>query len=119
MTRKSGGPTMRRRIWCLPFAIVASLLLVGGPARANKDDTILVSKVGALGPGQDGNTYSPPSISADGRYVVFDSDANNLSTEDNNAVINVFVRDLVTNTTTFASRASGPTGAAGDANSEA
>ena len=35
-----------------------------------------------------------PSISADGRYVAFASDANNLSLDDNNAFTNVFRQDL-------------------------
>ncbi|NJD57898.1 MAG: hypothetical protein FIA98_00660 [Anaerolineae bacterium] len=41
-----------------------------------------------------------PSISADGRYVAFTSDASNLVKDDTNGVSDVFVRDLVKNTTT-------------------
>ena len=57
------------------------------------------------------------SISADGRFVAFYSGADNLSSEDNDAVTNVYVRDLQQQTTTFVSRASGAAGAAGDAGS--
>jgi Tol biopolymer transport system component len=57
------------------------------------------------------------SISADGRYVAFQSDADNFSTEDNNSYKNIFVRDLVGGTTTYVSRASGVGGTAGDDNS--
>ena len=46
-------------------------------------------------------------------------DANNLSAEDNNGYDNIFVRDLVDDTLTFASRAAGAAGAAGDGHSEA
>jgi hypothetical protein len=40
------------------------------------------------------------SVSADGRYVVFSSTASNLVAGDTNGVSDVFVRDLVTGTTT-------------------
>jgi Tol biopolymer transport system component len=40
-----------------------------------------------------------PSISADGRYVVFQSDANNLVANDTNESQDIFVRDAVNNTT--------------------
>ena len=57
------------------------------------------------------------SVSADGRFVVFVSDADNLSVEDNDGVANVFVRDLQAGTTTFVSRANGATGVGADADS--
>ncbi len=44
-----------------------------------------------------------PSISADGRYVAFDSWATDLVAGDGNAATDVFVRDLQTNTTERAS----------------
>jgi Tol biopolymer transport system component len=51
--------------------------------------------------GGDANGFSEdPSISADGRYVSFDSDANNLVSGDNNGTKDVFVRDLLRGTTT-------------------
>lgn len=72
------------------------------------EKTILVS-------GSDGDAGSP-SVSADGRHVVFTSAAPNLSTQDNDtcvnewgeivACVNVFVRDVVAGTTTLVSRAS-------------
>src|SRR5262249_31107160 len=40
-----------------------------------------------------------PSISADGRYVAFDSTANNLVSGDTNGVSDVFVHDRVSGTT--------------------
>jgi Tol biopolymer transport system component len=50
--------------------------------------------------GTQGNSYSYyPSISADGRYVAFNSDASNLVSGDTNNVPDIFVRDLLTNTT--------------------
>lgn len=41
-----------------------------------------------------------PAISADGRYVVFNSRAENLVAEDNNGFWDIFVRDTVAGTTT-------------------
>jgi Tol biopolymer transport system component len=61
--------------------------------------TKLVSvKSGATNPGNDDS--EAPSISADGRYVAFESDAANLVPFDTNASTDVFVRDLVGGTTT-------------------
>ena len=80
----------------------------------------LVSRRSAGGPsgGDGGNGDSRrPTLSADGRYVAFDSEADNLSDEDDNAVTGVFVRDLEQDSTTLASRQSGA-GAAADGDSE-
>ncbi len=57
--------------------------------------------------GQQGNNYSfYPSVSADGRYVAFRSDASNLVTSDTNGLPDVFVRDRLAGTTELASVAS-------------
>jgi Tol biopolymer transport system component len=51
--------------------------------------------------GTEGNEASSvPSISADGRYVAFYSEANNLVANDNNVSADVFVHELQTGTTT-------------------
>lgn len=79
-------------------------------------EVVLASRAdGAGGAAANGDSLFP-SISADGRYVAFVSGAENLSAEDT-AFFDVFVRDLVAGTTTFVSRASGATGAAGDGES--
>jgi Tol biopolymer transport system component len=64
--------------------------------------TTRVSKSSA-GVEGDGVSYNP-SISADGRYVAFESDATNLVSGDTNAVSDIFVRDRQTGTTTRVSR---------------
>jgi Tol biopolymer transport system component len=57
-----------------------------------------------------GNAQSfDPSISADGRYVAFISDASNLVPNDTNLNRDIFVRDLVTRTTQLVSRSSDET----------
>jgi hypothetical protein len=49
---------------------------------------------------QGNNSSNRPAISADGRYVAFESIASNLVTGDTNGVSDIFVRDRLTNTTT-------------------
>ncbi len=79
--------------------------------------TALVSRAtGPAGAGGDGLS-GDASMSADGRYIAFDSEADNLSTEDDKAVVDVFVRDTVNKTTTLVSRATGAAGAPGNADS--
>jgi archaellum component FlaF (FlaF/FlaG flagellin family) len=46
-----------------------------------------------------GSLVSSPSISSDGRFVAFDSDASNLVSGDTTSHHNIFVRDTLTNTT--------------------
>jgi Tol biopolymer transport system component len=54
--------------------------------------------------GEQGNNQSlTPALSADGRYVAFESAASNLVGGDTNGAVDVFVRDLRTGTTTRAS----------------
>ena len=74
------------------------------------------TRVSVASDGSQGNNSSlNPSISADGRYVAFASDAGNLVAGDTNGVRDVFVRDRVANTTTRVSVATG--GAQGNDNS--
>ena len=55
------------------------------------------------GPGGAGadDVSSFPAVSPDGRYVAFQSSADNLSTADDNAVRNIYVRDMQSSTTTW------------------
>ena len=79
--------------------------------------TTLVSRASGASGAAAASSSVAPAISADGRYVAFESSADNLSADDDDAVTNVFVRDLVANTTTLVSRAPGLGGAGGDASS--
>jgi Tol biopolymer transport system component len=74
--------------------------------------TLVSRATGATG-AKGGAASRNPSISADGRYVAFESLAQ-LSPDDTDATNDVYVRDLAANTTTLVSRASGLTGADGD-----
>ena len=62
--------------------------------------------------GSNGRSTYEPLVSADGRYVAFESNATNLDPLDTDASIDVFVRDLTTATTRLVSR-SADTKAAG------
>ncbi|TSD87590.1 hypothetical protein FFK22_016520 [Mycobacterium sp. KBS0706] len=65
--------------------------------------TVLASV--AIGGGSGDAGSSGASISGNGRYVVFQSDATNLVAGDSNGATDIFVRDLQTNTTTRVSTA--------------
>lgn len=70
---------------------------------------ISVSSGGAQASG----SSSVPSISANGRFVAFHSNANNLVAGDSNGVTDVFVHDLMTGQTELVSKNAGGTGGNG------
>jgi Tol biopolymer transport system component len=59
--------------------------------------------VSSSGRGGRGNAWAPPSISADGRFVAFTSDAQNLVPGDHDDNADAFVHDMVTGATTSVS----------------
>ena len=74
-----------------------------------------VKRVSLANDGAEANSYSYNSaISADGRYVAFESFASNLVPGDTNGTWDVFVRDTVANTTQRVSVATGGTQGNGD-----
>ena len=77
----------------------------------------LVSRASGVAGAPAHDDSSNPAISPSGRFVAFESSANNLSPDDRNVFINVFLRDLDESTTTLVSRADGPNGAGADGNS--
>ena len=81
------------------------------------DTTILASRAtGAAGAA--GNQHSTdPAISADGTHVAFASFASNLASGDTDMTVDIFVRDIVNDTTTLVSRATGASGAKGNGQS--
>ncbi|HWP32099.1 MAG TPA: hypothetical protein VNK96_10315 [Fimbriimonadales bacterium] len=71
------------------------------------------TRISVSSSGSQGNSYSDsPSISADGRYVAFESYASNLVSGDTNGTDDVFVHDRQTGKTTLVSVSS--SGAQGD-----
>ncbi len=62
--------------------------------------TDAIERISVSSEGNEGDGYSSaPSISADGRYVSFSSDATNLVSGDENEIGDIFVRDRLTQTT--------------------
>jgi Tol biopolymer transport system component len=110
--RTAGG----RRAPAVAALALAVLLIPAFVAGAAVDDTSFVSVTNdsmlANGPSGPGVV-----VSQDGRYVVFESTADNLSGADNDSVVNLYVRDRQTGRTELVSRATGAAGAAADADS--
>jgi Ca2+-binding RTX toxin-like protein len=77
--------------------------------------TTLVSQASDGSPAN-GDSHNP-TVTAGARVVAFDSMATNLSAEDGDSVMDVFIRDSSEGTTSLVSRASGLNGVAGDGNS--
>jgi Tol biopolymer transport system component len=108
----------RNFIWSGIAAFLLGALLIAPAAHAVVDETTLISRQSATDGGAGGETPSSvAAVSADGRYVAFQSGANNLSSVDNNRFVNVFLRDTQTNATTLVSRASGAAGNAAEGQS--
>jgi Tol biopolymer transport system component len=117
----SGGPTISADGRYVAFHSSAGNL---SPEDVAPDDvylrdtvaktTTLVSRAsGASGAAADGESFAA-AISADGRHVAFESQANNLSSADKDEnSYDIFVRDLDTGLTELVSRAGGPDGAGG------
>jgi Tol biopolymer transport system component len=77
--------------------------------------TRLTTRVSIATSGAQGNGPSyNPAISADGRYVAFESEATNLVSGDTNNTSDIFVRDLWSKTTTRVSIANGAAGTEGN-----
>ena len=76
------------------------------PAAAARDDLVLVSQ--STGGAAADDASSTPSISPDGRFVAFASDADNLGGPQLTGTSDVFLRDLDAGTTTLVSRGTTP-----------
>jgi len=87
------------------LAIIFLVTLLVTPALAAPGDT---TRVSIATDGTEGNSHSQfPSISADGRYIAFESSASNLVAGDTNGRSDIFVHDRTTGVTTRVSVAAG------------
>ena len=117
----SGSPSISADGRYVAFASSASNLVAGDTNHA--DDVFVhdrrtgtTQRVSVDSSGAEANDgVLRPSISADGRYVVFDSIASNLVAGDTNGMFDVFVRDRQTGTTELVSL--GTSGVQADASS--
>ncbi len=80
-------------------------------------DTILASRATGLAGAKTNGGSTFPSLSADGRYVAFQTGATNLDPADSDFSLDIYVRDLQTGVNVLCSRATGAAGAKGNASS--
>jgi RHS repeat-associated protein len=106
IVNKLGSSIIDQRLYALDS--VGNVISVGGGDRTTAAST---TTAGSTGNAQSNHA----SISADGRYLVFDSTATNLVANDTNAVSDVFIRDRFTGTTSLVSATA--TGTAGNGSS--
>ncbi|MDX6584153.1 MAG: hypothetical protein QOI10_3337 [Solirubrobacterales bacterium] len=105
----SAGPSVSADGRYVAFGSDATNLIAGdgngsGDVFVVDRQTGAVERVSVATGGTEGNgASSAPSISADGRYVAFESSASNLVAGDTNAAPDIFVRDRQTGTTVRAS----------------
>jgi Tol biopolymer transport system component len=82
-------------------------LLAAPAATAAAGDILLASRAGGAAGAKGNGASLQSSISADGRFVAFESSATNLDPADGDAAFDIFVRDTQTGATALVSRASG------------
>lgn len=93
--------TLRRTVIVVAAALASTL------ARGQTTERASVDSSGTQGNAHSGIPYfdmKGVSISADGRFVAFGSEASNLVATDTNGSFDVFVRDRQTGTTEFVER---------------
>jgi Tol biopolymer transport system component len=108
VSRASSGIRWNRAIFTSLAATTLAVLLVGsGPPveAATSARTSLVSRSSG-GVQGDAESYLP-SVTADGRYIAFESGSTNLVGNDTNNATDIFVRDRVTGKTVRVSLSSG------------
>ena len=94
--RTARGQGRRRPLWLVLAlsAVAAAALALGGAAGGGG-----VAADGSVAAVPTNEESQDPAISADGRFVAFDSFASNLVAGDTNGVVDVFVRDRVAGAT--------------------
>jgi uncharacterized repeat protein (TIGR01451 family) len=100
MTRAVSIPRCLALVLCLVAG--SCVLFAQRASAAPATDLISVSDTGLGGDGRSGDNVGDIGVSGDGRYVVFDSLADNLVPNDHNNNLDVFVRDRALGTTTLA-----------------
>jgi Tol biopolymer transport system component len=103
---------LRRGAILVTSALVS--LALAGAVGAAKDDLDLVSVASAPAAAIGNGSSLKPALSADGRFVAFESSATNFNPADADNKDDVYERDLQTGTTTLVSRATGAAGAKGN-----
>jgi Tol biopolymer transport system component len=94
-----------RNILAATLLCMSAAAAVPPAAGAAIDDLTLITRPGPFGKANENS--ASPQLSADGRFVAFQSNATNLHPDDTDAHSDIYVRDLHQNTTTLVSRSSG------------
>ncbi|HEX6183427.1 MAG TPA: Calx-beta domain-containing protein [Pyrinomonadaceae bacterium] len=110
--RKKAGSGLRSSVESLLRAFVLLLAVVCGcaPAAAQTTEFMELVSVNPAGTEAGNRLSSNAQSSADGRFVVFNSAATNLTPNDTSTTFDIFVRDLLLDTTTLVSVNSAGTG---------
>ena len=88
-----------RGVFRFTSLVVACLMLLGS-SQAALTAANQTTRVSVVSDGEQGNNHSEyPSTSADGRFVAFQSCANNLVADDTNNAYDIFVHDRQTGET--------------------
>jgi hypothetical protein len=95
----------------LALLAAAPAALAAAPETAGETFAASVTPGGEFAGGEGTGVYTPISISADGRYVGFESAAANLGEAGPAGSVEGFVKDLATGALELVSRADGPAGA--------
>jgi hypothetical protein len=107
-----GTATLKRSIF-VAWTLLLLLTCCAGAAQAASAETANETFPASLSPSGEfaaTNTGETPSISADGRYVAFESAADNLGEQGPSGVAEAYVKDLDTGEVKLASRANGVDG---------
>ena len=90
----------RAALWAVLVGSCVAVLPVTGAAAAGEGARPRTERISVTADGSQANDYSDVGgISANGRYVAFDSTSTAIVANDTNASADVFVRDLTTNST--------------------
>ena len=118
VTRRVGKPVRHGRLrwgWKVgPVVVAAAVLLPVTAGYALKDQTLLISAMPGVAGVAANDASDHPAMSANGRFIVFESHASNLAPDDPDRTQDIFRRDVEGATTTLVSRASGTLGAKGN-----
>ncbi|GBE57999.1 protein TolB [bacterium BMS3Abin01] len=99
---KSGGSRKKALLRATPAALIGLFLILIISSTAVGTGVLMRASTDSAG-GQVEGSSNYPSISADGRYVAFNSDAADIVYDDINGVRDIFIKDTRTGATTMVS----------------
>ena len=116
--RRRSGLAGGRALWLAAATFLVLTLVPALAARAAVDDTTPISVTSAGDPA-DANSGRGVAVNSSGQFVAFESRADNLSADDDDSVVNIYLHDRETGTTELISRATGAGGVGANGDSAA